>query len=296
MNQRVLACSISPLRVDGRPGHRRAQALRSARVALSRPSGNLPGGPNQESRSHVLSRRSARCAHRCRCAGQLRRVRLLGQQQLGESDRPRQPRWQRSESELPAGHAPISAPAVAVDGYSCIYWTNGTISGGDIERANLDGSEVIPNFVPGAQAVRGLTVAGSFIYGLPGPAWDGPTSTEAEQKTASPAMEKERTRSRSGATGSTGTKRTSATSPVPTCRVKTSKKKSMKANPGTESAAGPDGIYFTNGNSRDPLPELRRKSPDRRRSADSRGLWPGGLGQLPLLGRRDHRPGEPQRR
>lgn len=55
------------------------------------------------------------------------------------------------------------APAVAVDG-SHVYWTNGTLTGGDIERANLDGSEVIPNFVPNAHAVRGLTVAGSFIY------------------------------------------------------------------------------------------------------------------------------------
>jgi hypothetical protein len=52
------------------------------------------------------------------------------------------------------------APAVAVDG-SHVYWTNGSQT---IERANLDGSEVILNFVPGASAVRGLTVAGSFIY------------------------------------------------------------------------------------------------------------------------------------
>jgi hypothetical protein len=59
--------------------------------------------------------------------------------------------------------SPYFAPAVAVDG-SHVYWTNGTVSGGDIERANLDGSEIITNFVPGAVAVRGLTVAGSFIY------------------------------------------------------------------------------------------------------------------------------------
>ena len=55
---------------------------------------------------------------------------------------------------------PYFAPAVAVDS-SHVYWTNGSQQ---IDRANLDGSDVISNFVPGAGAVRGLTVAGSFIY------------------------------------------------------------------------------------------------------------------------------------
>ena len=63
-----------------------------------------------------------------------------------------------NQNFLPA--SPYFAPAVAVDG-SHVYWTDGTQT---IERANLDGTEVISNFVPGATAVRGLTVAGSFIY------------------------------------------------------------------------------------------------------------------------------------
>ena len=80
---------------------------------------------------------------------------------------------------------PISAPAVAVD---ALMSTGPTAPG--IERANLDGSEVILNFVPGARAVRGLTVAGPFIYWSSGNCVGRANLNGSGAETASPAMGK----------------------------------------------------------------------------------------------------------
>ena len=189
----------------------------------------------------------------------------------------------------------ISAPAVAVDG-SHVYWTNGTISGGDIERANLDGSEVIPNFVPGAQAVRGITVAGSFIY------WSSGTCVGRANLNGSGAEncftgDGEGTNQVAvGGNRIYWTNRNLGYISSSDMQGEDIEEEIYEGESGNGLAAGPDGIYFTNG-----LHGITFRSYDGKVLIEGiapthGGLWPGGLGRPPLLGRRDHRPGEPQRR
>ena len=93
---------------------------------------------------------------------------------------------------------------------------------------------------PGAQAVRGITVAGSFIY------WSSGTCVGRANLNGSGAEncftgDGEGTNQVAvGGNRIYGQTETSATSPAPTCRVKTSKRKKFtKANPGTDSPPAP---------------------------------------------------------